>query len=64
MKSNRGSPLSVVLCLLFLTHCAALAQTTISTIEGTIKDAQGSVVAGAQVVVKSPVARHRTHGHQ
>jgi hypothetical protein len=30
-----------------------MAQTTISTIEGTIKDAQDSVVAGAQVVVKS-----------
>ncbi|HKY43274.1 MAG TPA: carboxypeptidase regulatory-like domain-containing protein, partial [Pyrinomonadaceae bacterium] len=49
----RYSPLSVVLCLLFLTH-SALAQTTTSTIEGTIKDAQGSNVAGAQVVVKSP----------
>ena len=49
----RYSPLSVVLCLLFLTH-SALAQTTVSTIEGTIRDAQGSVVSGAQVVVKSP----------
>jgi hypothetical protein len=49
----RYSSLSVVLCLLFLTHSAS-AQTTTSTIEGTIKDAQGSVVAGAQIVVKSP----------
>ena len=49
----RYSPLSVVLCLLFLTH-TALAQTTVSNIEGTIRDAQGSVVSGAQVVVKSP----------
>ena len=49
----RYSPLSVVLCLLFLAHSAS-AQTTVSTIEGTIKDAQGSVVSGAQVVVKSP----------
>ena len=48
----RYSPLSVVLCLLFLTH-SALAQTTVSTIEVTIRDAQGSVVSGAQVVVKS-----------
>jgi len=52
MKSNRGSSLLVVLCFL-LTAATALAQTTISTIEGTIKDAQGSVVAGTQVVVKS-----------
>lgn len=49
----RYSLLSVVLCLLFLSQ-AALAQTTVSTIEGTVKDAQGSVVAGAQIVVKSP----------
>jgi outer membrane receptor protein involved in Fe transport len=52
MKSNRGSSLLVVLCFL-LTAATAMAQTTISTIEGTIKDAQDSVVAGAQVVVKS-----------
>ena len=52
MKSNRGSSLLVVLCF-SLTAATALAQTTISTIEGTIKDAQGSVVTGAQVVVKS-----------
>ena len=52
MKSNRGSSLLAVLCFL-LTAATALAQTTISTIEGTIKDAQGSVVSGAQVVVKS-----------
>jgi hypothetical protein len=43
-----------VLCLLLLLPLSALGQTTISTIEGTIKDAQGSVVSGAQVVVKSP----------
>ena len=49
----RYSSLPVVLCLLFLTH-SVLAQTTTSSIEGTIKDAQGSVVSGAQVVVKSP----------
>src|SRR5689334_2273342 len=39
--------------LLSLMVAPALAQTTVSTIEGTIKDPQGSVVAGAQVVVKS-----------
>src|SRR3954454_16224678 len=46
----------LVLCaaaLLSLMVAPALAQTTVSTIEGTIKDAQGSVVAGAQVTVKS-----------
>ena len=52
MKSNRGSSLLAVLCFL-LTAATALAQTTISTIEGTIKDAQGSVVSGAHVVIKS-----------
>src|SRR5919109_41400 len=49
----RYNSLPVVLCLLFLVH-SALAQTTISTIEGTVKDAHGNVVAGAQIVVKSP----------
>lgn len=49
--------LGLTLCLLFLfpllTLQPALAQTTTSTIEGTIKDSQGHVVAGAQVAVKS-----------
>ena len=44
----------VALLFLLLFPLSALAQTTISTIEGTIKDAQGSVVSGAHVVVKSP----------
>src|SRR5499426_1511982 len=46
----------LVLCaavFLSLIAAPALAQTTVSTIEGTIKDAQGSVVAGAQVTLKS-----------
>ena len=43
-----------VLFLLLLFPLSALAQTTISTIEGTIKDAQGSVVSGAQIAIKSP----------
>jgi len=45
---------TLVLFLLLLFPLSALAQTTVSTIEGTIKDAQGSVVSGAQVAVKSP----------
>src|SRR6476661_8387009 len=45
---------TLVLFLLLLFPLSALAQTTVSTIEGTIKDAQGGMVAGAQVVVKSP----------
>jgi carboxypeptidase family protein/TonB-dependent receptor-like protein len=45
---------TLVLFLLLLFPLSAPAQTTVSTIEGTIKDAQGSVVSGAQVVVKSP----------
>src|SRR5215813_784065 len=44
---------TLVLFLLLLFPLSALAQTTVSTIEGTIKDAQGSVVSGANVVVKS-----------
>ena len=48
-----GLTLGLLLLLPFITAQPALAQTTISTIEGTIKDSQGSVVAGAQVVVKS-----------
>jgi hypothetical protein len=43
-----------VLFLLLLFPLSALAQTTVSTIEGTIRDAQGSMVSGAHVVVKSP----------
>src|SRR6185369_8367506 len=46
----------LVLCsaaLLSLMVVPVLAQTTVSTIEGTIKDPQGSSVAGAQIVVKS-----------
>jgi len=49
MKYRAGT---LVLFLLF--PLSALAQTTVSTIEGTIKDAQGSVVSGAQVSLKSP----------
>ncbi len=51
----KGLGLTLGLLLLFPLIAAqpALAQTTISTIEGTIKDSQGSFVAGAQVVVKS-----------
>src|SRR6185369_382396 len=44
---------TLVLFLLLLFPLPALAQTTVSTIEGTIKDAQGSVVSGANVKVKS-----------
>src|SRR5215510_16197614 len=44
---------TLVLFLLLLFPLSVLGQTTISTIEGTIKDAQGSVISGAQVVVKS-----------
>src|ERR1051325_6895651 len=51
MKYRAGTS---VLFLLLLFPLSALAQTTISTIEGTIKDAQGSVVSGAQIAIKSP----------
>jgi hypothetical protein len=49
--------LLVSLCLTFVLLCfvsaPANAQTITSTIEGTVKDAQGSVVSGAQVTAKS-----------
>lgn len=53
----KGLGLTLGLLFLFplITSQPALAQTTTSTIEGTIKDAQGSVVAGAQVGVKAAV---------
>src|ERR1043166_133858 len=51
MKYRAGTLVVFVLLLLPL---SALAQTTVSTIEGTIKDAQGSVVSGAQLTLKSP----------
>src|ERR1051325_6746303 len=44
---------ALVLFLLLLFPLSAASQTTVSTIEGTIKDAQGSVVSGANVLVKS-----------
>ena len=51
----KGLGLTIGLLLLFplLALQPAVAQTTTSTIEGVIKDSQGSVVSGAQVVVKS-----------
>src|SRR6267143_6785898 len=48
-----------LLCLLF--SSPALAQTTTSTIEGTVKDPHGAVVAGAQIKASSPsLATERT----
>ena len=51
----KGLGLTLGLLLLFplLALQPALAQTTTSTIEGTIRDSQGTFVAGAQIVVKS-----------
>src|SRR5436190_4943342 len=47
------------LCLLF--SSPVLAQTTTSTIEGTVKDPHGAVVAGAQIKASSPsLATERT----
>jgi hypothetical protein len=54
MKGNRSILLVVsAVWLTLIAASVALGQTTISTIEGTIRDPQGSVVAGAEVVVKS-----------
>ena len=57
VKVARCVSLWVVLVAVFLfpfvLSPTALAQTTVSTIEGTVKDAQGSAISGAQIVVKS-----------
>ena len=56
-KCERSRSLLIALCLLFLFPLmmapSVVGQTTTSTIEGTVKDAQGSVVSGAQIVAKS-----------
>ncbi len=54
-RGNHSYLLILVLALLVF-PLPALAQTTTSTIEGNINDAQKSVVAGAQVIVKNPSA--------
>src|SRR5689334_11290720 len=45
--------LSFAILLSLVVAPRAFSQTTVSTIEGTIKDAHGGLVSGAQVVVKS-----------
>ena len=52
-RGNRLHFLGFVLALLVLPFTAA-AQTTTSTIEGTVEDTKKAVVAGAQVIVKNP----------
>jgi hypothetical protein len=53
---RRCRPPLDILLLLFAFHllaAGATAQTTTSTIEGTVRDAQGAVIAGAQVSVRA-----------
>jgi carboxypeptidase family protein/TonB-dependent receptor-like protein len=52
-RGNRWQFLTFVFALLVFPFSAA-AQTTTSTIEGTITDAKKAVVAGAQIIVKNP----------
>ena len=64
-KLGRNSSSLIVLFLtLFMFHVlssGATAQTTTSTIEGTVKDPRGAVVAGAQIKASSPsLATERT----
>jgi hypothetical protein len=47
------SSLALMLALLAQTSIMALAQTETGTLTGTVKDPQGAVVAGANIVVKS-----------
>ncbi|HEU4769182.1 MAG TPA: TonB-dependent receptor [Pyrinomonadaceae bacterium] len=51
---QRGYYLLLVALALLVLPLSALGQTTTSTIEGNVTDAQKAVVAGAQVVVKNP----------
>lgn len=61
---RHSSSLIVLFLTLFMLHLlssGAMAQTTTSTIEGTVKDARGAVVAGAQIKASSPsLATERT----
>ena len=64
-KLGRNSSWPIVLFLtllmLHLLSSGATAQTTTSTIEGTVKDPRGAVVAGAQIKASSPsLATERT----
>jgi hypothetical protein len=64
-ERRRHSPSLIFLFLtLFMLHLlssGATAQTTTSTIEGTVKDPRGAVVAGAQIKASSPsLATERT----
>lgn len=54
LTRQRGNYFLLLALALLVFPLSALAQTTTSTIEGNITDAQKSVVAGAQVVVKNP----------
>src|SRR6185295_11073875 len=59
MKSIRIILGVSLVCLFF--SLTAIAQTTTSTIEGTVKDPQGAVVPGAEIKVKaSSLATERT----
>ena len=61
---RHSSSLIVLFLTLFMLHLlssGATAQTTTSTIEGTVKDPRGEVVAGAQIKAISPsLATERT----
>ena len=61
---RHSSSLIVLFLTLFMLHLlssGATAQTTTSTIEGTVKDPRGEVVAGAQIKASSPsLATERT----
>lgn len=50
---KHGSYLPLLLLALLALPLTAFAQTTTSTIEGNVNDAQKSVVAGAQVIIKN-----------
>lgn len=51
--ASRVKLLSFACFVAFVLSSSVLGQTTTSTVEGTVKDVQGAVVSGAQVVVKS-----------
>ena len=51
LKTNRGFLFLAIVCTVLLAAPVALAQTVTGTLQGTVTDAKGAVIAGADVVV-------------
>ena len=60
---NSAVVVSRVLAVSLLLAAAAAAQTTTSTIEGTVTDASGAVIPGAEVTVRGETLGRRAPRH-